>query len=95
MASVLVSPRARRNLERLVQTHSLPASTMARFVASIEPLASFPAIGAPLEGRWSGYRFILGPWRWMLIVYEYDQERDVAGIVTVQDARSSSGATRS
>ncbi len=95
MASVLVSPRARRNLERLIRTHSLPASTVARFVASIEPLATFPAIGAPLGGRWSGFRFVLGPWRWMLIIYEYQQEQDLVGIVTVQDARSSGAATGS
>lgn len=89
MASVLVSPRARHNLERLIQTHSLPGSTLARFAASIGPLAAFPTIGAPLEGQWSGYRFILGPWRWMLIVYEYRQDQDLVGVVTVQDARSS------
>lgn len=93
MASVLVSPRARRNLQRLIATRSLPASTVSRFRASIEPLATFPAIGVPLAGRWSGYRFIIGPWRWMLIVYEYDQDRDLVGIVTVQDTRSSSAAT--
>jgi plasmid stabilization system protein ParE len=95
MASVLVSPRARRNLERLIQTHSLPASTVGRFAASIEPLAAFPSIGAPLGGRWSGYRFVLGPWRWMLIVYEYHQDQDLVGIVTVQDARYSGAATSS
>ncbi|HEU4671383.1 MAG TPA: type II toxin-antitoxin system RelE/ParE family toxin [Candidatus Limnocylindrales bacterium] len=93
MASVLVSPRARRNLERLIETHSLPASTVGRFAASIEPLAAFPSIGAPLSGRWSGYRFVLGPWRWMLIVYEHHPDQDVVGIVTVQDARSSGAAT--
>jgi len=93
MASVLVSPRARRNLERLVRTHSLPESTIARVKASLEPLGSFPQLGAPLTGRWAGYRFILGPWRWMLIVYEYHQDQDVVGIVTVQDARSSKAAT--
>ena len=95
MASVLVSPRARRNLERLIQTHSLPALTIERFVASIAPLAAFPSIGASLGGRWSGYRFILGPWRWMLIVYEYHQDQNLVGIVTVQDARSSGAATSS
>jgi plasmid stabilization system protein ParE len=95
MASVLVSPRARRNLERLIETHSLPASTINRFVAAIEPLRTFPLIGAPLGGRWSGYRFILGPWRWMLIVYEHHHDQDLVGIVTVQDARSSGAATGS
>jgi plasmid stabilization system protein ParE len=95
MATVLVSPRARRNLERLIQTHSLPVSTVSRFAASIGPLATFPAIGAPLGGRWSGYRFILGPWRWMLIVYEYQEDQDLVGIVTVQDARALGSATSS
>lgn len=93
MATVLVSPRARRNLERLIATHSLPVSTTRRFVASVEHLADFPAIGAPLGGRWTGYRFILGPWRWLLIVYEYRELEDVVGIVTVQDARSAGAAT--
>jgi plasmid stabilization system protein ParE len=95
MATVLVSPRAQHNLERLIQTHSLPASTVSRFAASIEPLATFPAIGAPLGGRWSGFRFILGPWRWMLIVYAYHGEQDLVGIVTVQDARALGSATSS
>ena len=94
MASVLVSPRARRNLQRLIQTHSLPASTVDRFLAAIGPLADFPSIGAPLAGRWSGYRFILGPWRSMLIVYEYHEDQRLVGIVTVQDARSAGAATR-
>jgi len=93
MARVLVSPTARRDLGRLIQTHSLPASTVGRFAASIEPLATFPLIGAPLDGRWARYRFILGPWRWMVIVYEYHHDEDLVGIVTVQDARSSSAAT--
>jgi plasmid stabilization system protein ParE len=95
VASVLVSPRARRNLERLIKTHSLPGSTVARFAASIEQLAAFPSIGAQLRGRWSGYRFILGPWRWMLVVYEHHEDQDLVGIVTVQDAMSSGSATGS
>lgn len=87
MASVVLSPRARRNLDRLIETHSLPESTIARFEGSIEPLRNFPLLGAPLTGRWSGYRFVLGPWRWMVIVYEYDEPKDHVGIVTVQDGR--------
>lgn len=93
MATVVVSPTARRNLERLIRTHSLPESTVSRFVASIEPLAEFPSLGAALGGRWSGYRFILGPWRWMPIVYEYLEHEDLVAIVTVQDARSRNAAT--
>ena len=93
MAVVLVSPRARRNLARLIDTHSLPASTVRRFEDSIEPLTRFPLLGAPLTGRWSGFRFVLGPWRWMLVVYEFDESLDRVGIVTIQDARSAGAAT--
>lgn len=50
-------------------------------------------LGAPLDGRWRGYRFILGPWRWMLIVYMHDPETDIVAIATVQDGRTSDAAT--
>jgi hypothetical protein len=93
MASVLVSPRARQNLERLIRTHTLPESTMGRVKRSIEPLAAFPLLGAPLGGRWSRFRYILGPWRWMIVVYEYHEDEDVVGIVTIQDGRSDTSAT--
>jgi len=93
VARVLVAPAATADLARMIATHSLPADTRARVRRSIEPLARFPLLGAPLEGRWLGYRFILGPWRWMLIVYAYDREADVVAIATVQDGRTSAAAT--
>jgi hypothetical protein len=93
LARLIVSPRSRRNLDRLIQTLSLPATTVARFDDSIRPLAAFPLMGPALSGRWSRYRYILGPWRWMPIVYEYDEDRDVVAIVTVQDARSEQAPT--
>lgn len=61
---------------------------LSRFKAALEPLGRFPRFGAPLEGRWSGFRFLLGPWRWMLIVYRYDEHLDRVAIVTIRDARS-------
>jgi len=60
---ILAAPAAAADLERLIITHSLPADTPARARASIEPLADFPLLGASLEGRWGGYRFVLGPRR--------------------------------
>jgi plasmid stabilization system protein ParE len=95
MATVVVSPTARSDLENLIRTLSLPANTIERFKASLWPLVRFPLLGAPLEGRWSEFRFILGPWRWMLIVYSYDKAADRVGIVTIQDARSATAATSS
>lgn len=88
MASVVVTPTAAADLARLVSTHSLPADTRARFKRSVGSLVQFPAIGAPLHGRWAGYRFLLGPWRWMIVVYVYDERADRVAIVTIQDARS-------
>ena len=93
MATVVVSPRAIRNLERLILTHALPDSTRSRFMRSVEPLGRFPLLGAPLSGRWTPFRFVLGPWRWMIVAYEYDQAADRVAIVTVQDGRSARAAT--
>jgi hypothetical protein len=95
VARLLVSPTARRNVERLIETHSLPANTTGRFESSIRPLATFPFLGQALDGRWSGYRYVLGPWRWMLIVYVYHEDQDLAGVVTVQDARAQHSPTAS
>ena len=93
MATVLVMPTARRNLARLIETHSLPATTVERFKRSVDPLRSFPQLGAPLAGRWADFRFVLGPWRWMIVVYRYEPATDQVQIVTVQDARASRAAT--
>jgi hypothetical protein len=93
VATVVVTPNAVTNLDTLVQTLSLPRETLARVKSSLQPLARFPLLGAPLEGRWAEFRFILGPWRWMLIVYTYDQAVDRVAVVTIQDARSAVAAT--
>jgi plasmid stabilization system protein ParE len=93
VARVLVSPTAADDLERMIATHSLPADTRSRVRGSIEPLSRFPLLGAPLAGRWQRYRFLLGPWRWMLILYAYDQEADIVAIATIQDGRAAHAAT--
>jgi plasmid stabilization system protein ParE len=95
MTTVVITPTARHDLETLIRTHSLPADTIARFKRSVASLETFPRIGATLEGRWAPYRFVLGPWRWMLVVYLYDEALDRVAITTTQDARSSRAATRS
>ena len=93
MARVLVAPAAADDLAQMIATHSLPADTPARVQRSIDPLGRFPLLGAPLEGLWRDYRFILGPWRWMLIVYAYDQGVDIVAIVTIHNGRTSAPAT--
>jgi len=91
MTRVVVMPTAADDLARLIVTHSLPADTSERVKRSLRPLADFPLLGAALEGRWQGFRFILGPWRWMVIVYLVDEEQ--VSVVTVQDGRSSRAPT--
>lgn len=93
MATVVVTPTAGEDLRRLIRTHSLPSTTTARLRRSLEPLQQFPLIGASLDGRWTRYRFVLGPWRWMLVVYTYDAASDRVAVVTIQDARASTAAT--
>jgi hypothetical protein len=93
LSRVLVAPAALDDLARLIATHSLPADTPSRVRRSIEPLARFPLLGASLEGRWRDFRFVLGPWRWLLIVYAYDEEADLVAVVTIQDGRASAAAT--
>jgi plasmid stabilization system protein ParE len=90
---VELSRRAVDNLEALITTHSLPADTRERIRRVLQPLATFPNLGRELEGRWAQHRVVLGPWRWMLLVYRIDDTGDAVVVVTVQDARSSSAAT--
>jgi plasmid stabilization system protein ParE len=92
VARVEVSRTAAADLERLIRTHSLPKNTKQRLKRAVRPLGRFPGLGPELGGRWSGFRFVLGPWRWMLIVYVHLEEVDRVVIVTIQDARSSRAA---
>jgi plasmid stabilization system protein ParE len=89
VARVELSAAAVEDLDKLIRSHSLPQDTKERFKRSVKPLERFPLLGAALEGRWAGFRFILGPWRWMIVVYVYLEREDRVVIVTIQDGRSS------
>ena len=93
MAEVVLTPQSLDDVARLIRTHSLPPDTRGRIRRSLAPLGRFPLLGAPLAGRWSGYRFILGPWRWMILVYVHDADTETVAVVTVQDGRSSASPT--
>jgi plasmid stabilization system protein ParE len=94
MPRVIVSPAAAASLDRLIATHSLPPDTRERFRRSIAPLVEFPQLGRALEGPgYDGLRFVLGPWRWMAVVYEHGADDDEVHILAVEDARSAGPAT--
>ena len=94
MPRVELTAAAVEDIARLKVTHRLPADTNERIRRSVAALASFPRLGARLEGpEWDGFRFLLGPWRWLVIVYVIDEDADRVVIVTVQDGRSSGSPT--
>jgi plasmid stabilization system protein ParE len=95
VARVEVARAANEDLDRLIQALSLPADTRERVKRCLRPLARFPRLGPALTGRWEGFRFILGPWRWLIVVYVYEEHEDRVVVVTMQDARSSTAATAS
>jgi hypothetical protein len=93
MPQIIVSPAAAESLARLIVTHSLPADTKERFKRSLSQLAEFPLLGRALEGGGDdGLRFLLGPWRWMIVVYGFDSETGNVNILGIEDSRSSSAA---
>lgn len=75
-----------------IRTHSLPKNTKQRIKRAVRLLGRFPRLGPELGGRWSGFRFVLGPWRWMLVVYVFLEDEDRVVLVTIQDARASRAA---
>jgi len=93
LASVQLSAAAVEDLDALIRTHSLPPDTRSRVGRSLRPLERFPRMGSALEGRWEGFRFLLGPWRWLPLVYVFVEHEDRVVVVTIQDARSSTAAT--
>lgn len=89
MARVELAAVALEDLDCLIRTHSLPADTRGRVARSLRPLERFPLLGPALTGGWEGFRFLLGPWRWLLLVYVFVEAEDRVIVVTIQDARSS------
>lgn len=93
MPRVELAAAAVEDLDELIRTHSLPLDTRTRVARSLRALERFPLLGPALEERWDGFRFVLGPWRWLVIVYVCFEAEDRVVVVTIQDARSSTAAT--
>ena len=55
-------------------------------------LETFPLSGSQLQGRWAPTRFVLGPWPWLILLYDYDESADRVFVVAAHDARSATSA---
>lgn len=88
MAQVIVTPRARRDVDEAIAALTLPEDTWRRVTRSLRVLETFPLAGPELEGRWTPVRFVLGPWSWMVLLYGYDEASNRVFIVAMHDARS-------
>ena len=95
MARVVVTHAAASDLRELIRTHNLPENTIERVKRSIRPLGDFPELGAELGGALAPRRFLLGPWRWMIVIYRFDPESDLVAILSIVDGRSTTSPTAS
>jgi hypothetical protein len=91
---VVVTEGAARSLAELIDSHSLPADTAERIRRSLSPLRRFPGLGRVLDPATPEVRFLLGPWRWLVIVYAYRETDDLVAVLTFEDGRSARSATR-
>jgi plasmid stabilization system protein ParE len=93
VAQVQVARAAREDLDRLIRGLILPADTRQRVARALRPLTTFPRLGPELQGRWAGFRFLLGPWRWLIMVYVVTDGGERVVVVTFQDARTADSPT--
>ena len=93
MARVVVTETAARTLAELIDSHSLPSDTRERIRRTLAPLEDFPRLGPALESESPELRFLLGPWRWLVIVYTYREATDTVAILAFEDGRAARSAT--
>jgi plasmid stabilization system protein ParE len=90
VARVELSEEAVQDLDRLIVTHSLPSDTKQRLQRSLRPLERFPRMGAEVGERRPSYRFLIGPWPWLLVLYGYIESEDRVVVISIEDGRSAS-----
>lgn len=93
MTEVRLAAAAVEDLRELILTHELPPNTPQRVARRLRALRRFPKLGPALSGRWVGTRYVLGPWSWLILVYEYDEGADTVVVLTMRDARRADSPT--
>ena len=93
MPRVGFSKQALLSLDRLIESRSLPPNTRSRVAAAVRHLSDFPRAGSPLPALdgLQGLRVVVGPWDWMLVIYEWIEEDDLAAIIVIEDSRAFEG----
>jgi hypothetical protein len=86
---VELSDTAVAELDALIDLHHLPDDTRHRVARSLRVLEQFPYAGRGLTGSLSELRILVGPWRWLLLVYVALPDDDRVIVVSAQDARRS------
>lgn len=92
MPRVELAAEAVETVDALIESHELPGDTWHRVLDSLAVLERFPRAGRALTGSWQGFRVLIGPWGWMLLIYAYSESDDRVVVSTVQDARRGSSA---
>jgi plasmid stabilization system protein ParE len=72
---------------------ALRGDTEDRIRRTLSPLERFPRLGPVLDPDEAEVRFLLGPWRWLIIVYAYREHDDLVAILAFEDGRSARSAT--
>jgi plasmid stabilization system protein ParE len=92
VAQIIVTPRARRDVDEAIPSLRLPDDTWSRIARSLQVLETFPEAGPELAGRWAPTRFVLGPWSWMVLLYRYEKSSNLVYLVAMHDARAATSA---
>lgn len=96
MARVEVAPSASRSLDLMIADLDLPDDTHDRVRERLRQLRTFPASAPAREGgRWAGYRALIGPWPWMILVYRFIEADDLVRVVATSPPSPSLRPTRS
>jgi ParE-like toxin of type II ParDE toxin-antitoxin system len=93
MPAIEVTRQARDELRSLIETRQLPADTGERLSRSLLLLEEFPRAGKQLAGVWRDCRALIGPWRWLIVVYMYIEPEERVVVIAFHDARTSEAAT--
>lgn len=87
---MLLTAGAVADLDDLTATRGLPDDARERVKGRLRQLEDHPLSGVALGGgRWAPARVLVGPWTWMLVVYDYDPEVDTVTVLSVEDSRTS------